>query len=118
MGYSLSAADFCLFHLPLYPRPLLILSFPLSNIDSIMEDPLAANTVTRISTRSFEKNWFDHSASQTPVLPATPTANVIRFVSGKLLTWGVEARGACVVSCRVVSCLFCFVLSFAPAPGT
>jgi hypothetical protein len=71
------------------------------NIDSVMEHPLETNT--RMSMKTFdEKNWFDHSASQTPAPTATFAAswtrfaNLTRFVSKKLLTWGVEARGAVV----------------------
>jgi hypothetical protein len=46
----------------------------------------------RGSVKSFdEKNSFEDTVAPTRT---TSAANLIRFLSQKLLTWGVEARGA------------------------
>ena len=40
-----------------------------------------------------EKNSFEDTVQVAPTWTTSPT-NFIRFLSQKLLTWGVEARGA------------------------
>jgi hypothetical protein len=69
-----------------------ILTFNFFNVDHSMEDSAHA----RSSVKSFdEKKPFEDVVAPTWT---TSAANLIRFLSQKLLTWGVEARGAYHVS--------------------
>jgi hypothetical protein len=64
-----------------------------SNADRSMED----STNVRGSVKSFdEKNSFEDIVAPTRTTSAT---NFIRLLSQKLLTWGVEARGAYHIEC-------------------
>lgn len=67
-----------------------LLTSVFSNVDRSMGD--SANVRDSVKTRSFdEKNSFEDVVAPTRT---TSVANLIRFLSQKLLTWGVEARGA------------------------
>jgi hypothetical protein len=51
----------------------------------------------RSSVKSFEeKNSFEDFVA--PARTVSGTTNVTQFLSRKLLTWGVEARGGCHIS--------------------
>jgi hypothetical protein len=56
-----------------------------------MEDPANASTL-RSQKPPEEKSWFDGSA--TPALATSRVARATHSLSRKLLTWGVEERGA------------------------
>lgn len=63
---------------------------PYSNVNSSMGDP-----DMRSSTKSFdEKHSFEDFQVVAPTTWTTSAANVTRFLSEKLLAWGVEERGA------------------------
>ena len=63
---------------------------PYSNVNSSMGDP-----DMRSSTKSFdEKHSLEDFQVVAPTTGATSAANVTRLLSEKLLTWGVEERGA------------------------
>lgn len=83
---SVSLASFYLFNYPLTPgSPQSFL--PYSTVNRGMEDP----TNMRSSAKSVdEKNSFEDLVTPTWTSPAS---RVARFLSKKLLSWGVEERG-------------------------